>query len=173
MTESIDLEATSLVAISRASLTALRGSLFRDLGGTAASYLQDAGYAGAGPIHHAFERWVKARGAESADALAVDDFGAALSEFFFASGWGRAEFTRDDDGVASLISSDWAEATAPDGQPSGCYFTTGVLADFFGRIADATISVMEVECRSMGSNRCKFLIGTPEKLQQIYEKMST
>ena len=54
---------------------------------------------------------------------------------------------------------------------SGCYFTSGVLADFFGRITDAQVSVMETECRSTGYDRCKFLIGTPEKLQQIYEQL--
>jgi predicted hydrocarbon binding protein len=173
MTEPIDLSTNSLVAISRESLNALHTSLFRDLGGTAATYLQDAGYSGAGQIYSAFERWLAARGGPAPEALSLDDFGQSVSDFFAASGWGTLAFSPGDHGVATIETKDWAEAVTADGsEMSGCYFTTGILADFFGRIIDAQISVMETECRSMGSHRCKFLIGTPAKLQEIYEQMA-
>jgi uncharacterized protein len=173
MTQPIDLRTNLLVAISRESLTALRASLFRDLGGTAATYLQDAGYLGAGQIYEAFEGWLKARGGSSPDTLSAEDFGQSVSEFFSASGWGKLDFSAGENGVATLDSGDWAESVAADGQVmSGCYFTTGVLADFFGRITDAQVSVMETECRSMGAERCRFLVGTPAKLQEIYDSMS-
>ncbi len=171
MTEPIDLSTNSLVAISRESLNALRAALFRDLGGTAAAYLQDAGYVGAGQIYEAFERWLKARGGPPATDLTPEDFGRSVADFFAASGWGTLEFSVGENGVAAIESTDWAESVSADGSElSGCYFTTGVLADFFGRIADAPVSVMEAECRSMGGPRCKFLIGTPERLQQIYDE---
>lgn len=173
MTAPIDLNAHSLVAISRESLNALRGSLFRDLGGTAATYLQDAGYRGAAPVYEAFERWIKARGGPAPADLAVDDFAKAVSDFFGQCGWGTLGFSVTEQGVASVESSNWAEATSADGsEMSGCYFSSGVLADFFGRISDAPVSVMETECRSMGSPRCRFLIGTPEKLQAIYDQLA-
>lgn len=173
MTEPIDLSTNSLVAISRDSLNALRASLFRDLGGTAATYLQDAGYTGAGRIYDAFESWLKTRGGPSPAELTRDDFAKYVADFFAASGWGTLEFSQADNGVATIESTDWAEAVAADGsEMSGCYFTTGVLADFFGRIADAPLSVMETECRSMGAGRCRFVIGTPEKLQEIYDQMT-
>ena len=70
MTEPIDLSTNSLVAISRESLNALRASLFRDLGGNAATYLQDAGYSGAGQIYEAFENWLKTQGVESRQVIA-------------------------------------------------------------------------------------------------------
>jgi hypothetical protein len=75
--------------------------------------------------------------------------------------------------VATVDSTDWAE-----GDPNfpldfpGCYYTSGVLADFFGRLAAAPMAVMEVECRSMGNERCRFLIGSAETLQDVYEQMS-
>jgi hypothetical protein len=30
---------------------------------------------------------------------------------------------------------------------------------------------MEVECRSMGGDRCRFLIGSGETLQRVYDEM--
>jgi predicted hydrocarbon binding protein len=173
MTEPIDLSGTSLVAISRESLNTLRAALFRDLGGTAATYLQDAGYSGAAQIYEAFESWLKTRGGPPPSELTLEDFARSVAEFFAASGWGMLDFSVGENGIASVESTDWAEAVAADGSElSGCYYTTGVLADFFGRITDAHLSVMETECRSMGGERCKFLIGTPERLQQLYDEMA-
>jgi hypothetical protein len=31
---------------------------------------------------------------------------------------------------------------------------------------------MEVECRSRGDERCRFLSATPEMLEQVYERMT-
>jgi len=162
-----------MVAISRESLNALRASLFRDLGGNAATYLQDAGYGGAGAVYDAFTHWLAAKGGPAPEALSADDFARSVAEFFAASGWGTLEFTAGQNGVATIDSNDWAEAVTADGSTlSGCYFTTGLLVDFFSRITDAQISVMETECRSMGASRCRFLVGTPQRLQEIYDQMA-
>jgi predicted hydrocarbon binding protein len=169
MTDTLDLSSHSLVAISKESLAALRASLARDLGGNAANYLHEAGYGGAGAIYAAFTKWLGARGGPSPSELALDDFAAAMSEFFAASGWGKMGFSVGEGGVATIESSDWAEAG--DGSQLPCYFTSGILTDVFGRITDAPISVLETECRSLGHERCKFLIGTPEKLQQVYDQL--
>jgi predicted hydrocarbon binding protein len=172
MTDTIDLSSQAMVAISRDALTALRASLFRDLGGTAAGYLQDAGYAGAAQVFEAFTAWLKAKGGPAPAELALDDFAAAMGEFFAASGWGTMGFSVGEGGLATIESSDWAEATTGDGSTmSGCFFTNGVLSDFFGRLTDAPVAVMETECRSMGHPRCKFVIGTPERLQKVYDEM--
>jgi hypothetical protein len=53
----------------------------------------------------------------------------------------------------------------------GCYFTAGIFADFFGRVAGSPVAVMEVECRSMGNERCRFLLGSAETLQRVYDEM--
>jgi predicted hydrocarbon binding protein len=171
MTDTFDLKSHSLLAISKESVVALRSSLARDLGANAATYLQDAGYGGAAPIFEAFSQWLKARGGPAPDQLALDDFAAAMGEFFAASGWGTLGFAVTESGVASVESSNWAEANPSDGTQLTCCFTSGIFTDFFGRVTDAQVAVMETECRSLGYERCKFLIGTPEKLQQEYDRL--
>jgi hypothetical protein len=34
------------------------------------------------------------------------------------------------------------------------------------------VSVLEVECRSMGAKRCRFVVGSAETIQQVYEAMA-
>lgn len=171
MTDTLDLSSHSLLAISKESLAALRASLARDLGGNAATYLHEAGYGGAAAIYEAFTKWLGARGGPAPSDLALDDFAAAVGEFFATSGWGTMGFSVTDGGIAAMESSNWAESADSAGSQLPCYFTSGVLTDFFGRITDAPVSVLETECRSLGHERCKFLIGTPEKLQQVYDQL--
>lgn len=171
MTDTLDLSSHSLLAISKESLDALRASLARDLGGNAATYLHEAGHGGAGAIYEAFTKWLDARGGPSPSDLALDDFAAAVGEFFAASGWGNMGFSVGEKGIAQMESSNWAESQNGAASQMPCYFTTGVLTDFFGRITDAHVSVMETECRSLGHERCKFLIGTPERIQQVYDEL--
>ena len=76
------------------------------------------------------------------------------------------------DAVATLDSSDWGEADPSSGlDHPGCHFTTGMFADFFGRIADTQLAVLEVECRSMGSHRCRFLVGSGAVMEHVYDEM--
>ena len=53
-----------------------------------------------------------------------------------------------------------------------CFFSSGMLADFLGRLSGEPVSVMEVECRSKGDARCRFLSASPETLNAVYEEMS-
>ena len=53
-----------------------------------------------------------------------------------------------------------------------CFFSAGMLADFLGRLSGEPVSVMEVECRSCGDARCRFLSAAPEVLQRVYEGMT-
>jgi hypothetical protein len=39
-------------------------------------------------------------------------------------------------------------------------------------VAGAPLAVMEVECRSMGSDRCRFLLGSTETMQHVYNDMT-
>ncbi|OGU04192.1 MAG: hypothetical protein A2085_04700 [Gemmatimonadetes bacterium GWC2_71_10] len=72
-----------------------------------------------------------------------------------------------------MDSSDWAEAQ-PEAQLQypGCYFTSGLLADFVSRIAESPLAVMEVECRSRGDAHCRWLVGSPETLTALYQHMA-
>jgi hypothetical protein len=47
-----------------------------------------------------------------------------------------------------------------------------VLADVFSRLAGGQYAAMEVECRSRGDARCRFLLASPETLTLIYERMT-
>ena len=171
MSQAIDLPDNALIALTRDSLVALRSALFRDVGPTAAALLQEAGYAGGASMYEAFGRWMRGRGLGEPESLAATEFGLRATEFFHDIGWGAIELGALDT-VATIDSPDWAE-----GDPSfpldfpGCYYTAGVFADFFGRLAGAPVSVMEVECRSMGAERCRWLVGSGETMQHVYDRM--
>jgi uncharacterized protein len=168
---SIDLTENALVAMTRDSLTALRLALFRDVGPQAAGALQEAGYAGGAALYAAFGRWLASRGLPEPESLAAAEFGVHAAEFFKTIGWGALELGALD-GAATIDSADWAESdpAAPLDFP-GCYYTAGVLADFFGRLAGEPLAAMEVECRSMGAPRCRWLVGSGETMQRVYDEM--
>jgi predicted hydrocarbon binding protein len=172
MPQSIDLPANALVALTRDSLIALRTALFRDVGVSAVTPLQEAGYAAGPGMYDAFSRWLAARGHASPETLAAAEFSLRATEFLREAGWGGIEVGAMD-GVATIDSPDWAESDPayPLDFP-GCYYSAGMLADFFGRLAGEPLAAMEVECRSMGGSRCRFLVGSSDMLQHIYEEMS-
>lgn len=168
----MDLAAANCIALPRASLAALRAALIRDTGGGFAAYLQEAGYAGGEAVFAAFRSWLGARG-EDVDALDLDAFQARGAEFFRDAGWGALTITAVGDVVAMVDSADWAEADPVSALPyPSCHYTTGMLADFFGRTAAAPLSVLEVECRSSGSPHCRFLVGATEVMGHLYERMA-
>ena len=174
MAHPLDLAGHNLVALSRASLATLRSALLRDAGPAAAAYLQEAGYAGGETIFASFRDWLRDRGAVAAEELAVDEFERRASEYFHDAGWGSLRIGSLGEAVATLDSEDWGEAD-PAGalDHPGCHLTTGMFADFFGRVADVPLAVLEVECRSMGAPRCRFLLGNSEVMNHIYEQMGT
>ena len=173
MSTTVDLAPSALVALPRASLAALRSALARDLGGGFAGYLQDAGYAGGESMFGAFRTWLVANGHPDAEALSVDAFQARAAEYFRITGWGPVTISPLHDVVAEVDSEDWAEADPTSGmQFPSCHYTTGLFADFFGRTAAAPLAVLEVECRSSGSHRCRFLVGSAEVMGHLYDRMS-
>lgn len=169
----LNLAGSGMVAITRDALAALRNALMRDTGHAAAGYLQEAGYAGGPALFDAFRAWLAQRGADGPERLSLATFQRHASDFFRESGWGTLTVGDLHDVVATLDSSDWGEATPGAGLDHPCcHLSSGMFADFFGRVADAPLAVMEVECRSTGADRCRFLLGSTEVLQQVYEEMS-
>ena len=161
-----------MVALTRTTLTALRAALVRDAGPAAASYLQEAGYAGGEALFESFRRWLDAQGLGVPDELTVDDFQLYATDYFRDLGWGSLSIGNLHDAVATLDSADWAEADPGEAlDHPACHLTTGIFADFFGRVADNPLAVLEVECRSMGHERCRFLVGSAEVMQYIYDEM--
>ncbi|HMG19176.1 MAG TPA: V4R domain-containing protein [Gemmatimonadales bacterium] len=128
--------------------------------------LQEAGYAAGEGLYKAFAA------VNSPTDLDADLLPATLSEFFTTSGWGTVTMSPVGTGALALDSGDWAEAEPGTSQTPMCFFSAGMLADFLGRLSDETISVMEVECRSRGDERCRFLSATPEVLEKVYNEMT-
>jgi predicted hydrocarbon binding protein len=169
----IELAPQHLVALPRASWSTLRALLLRDAGAEYASYLQEAGFAGGATVYGAFQDWLATRGAESVAGISLEAFGGQLAAFFAETGWGSLTVAPLHDVVAAFTASNWAEADPDAGlDHAACHWTTGMLADVLGRFAGRPLAVLEVECRSAGSPRCRWLVGSPEVLGHVYEQMT-
>jgi predicted hydrocarbon binding protein len=160
--------------LGRRVLHQLRSALERDTGLQASTYLQEAGFAGGEELFGEFREWMlTTRGLDDPGTLDAEFLSETLSEFFADLGWGRLEATPLGDSVLALDSAEWAESVeAGGGEYPSCHLTCGMLADFFGRLSDGLVAVMEVECRSRGDDRCRFLAGSPETLSTLYDRMA-
>jgi len=163
----IPLQPSALVALSPAALHRLRDS-------AGAQVLQDAGYTAGDGAYRSFTGWLPVvAGVEDPAELAASRLAEMLSRFFSSLGWGGVAVSQLSDAVMAVDSTDWAEAQPGVGlQFPSCSFTSGLLADFFTRLGDAPLAVMEVECRSRGDARCRWLVGAPESLTALYEHMA-
>jgi predicted hydrocarbon binding protein len=161
------------IRLGRRVLHQLRASLERDTGLQAATYLQEAGFAGGEELYAVYAAWLaKNRRVERPGDLDAEFFGDTLSEFFADQGWGKLSATQLGP-VLALDSTEWAEALDEQkGEFPSCHLSCGLLADFLGRISQDLVAVMEVECRSRGEARCRFLAGAPETLGILYDRMA-
>lgn len=132
----------------------------------AITILQEAGYAAGDGLYRAFAA------ANSPTDLDAELLGPTLAELFTSGGWGAVTVTPVGTGALALDSDDWAEAEPGTSQTPMCFFSAGMLADFLGRLSDETVAVMEVECRSKGDARCRFLSATPAVLEKVYNEMT-
>lgn len=163
----------SFLSLSPKALQVLRASLERDHGLPTAAYLQEAGFAAGEDCFAVFEGWLWDTRQVKPQDLGADHLGDVVSSFFLDQGWGSLNLGQLSPGVLSLESSDWAEAAPEQGaQYPSCHVSSGLLADFFGRLAGETVAVMEVECRTRGDEQCRFLVGSPDMLATVYERMS-
>jgi len=172
MADTINLADHALVAVSRPAIHALRAALLRDVGPASAAALQEAGYAGGATVFEAFRAWLHERGDGAPEDLDFETFQRRASEYFRLAGWGTMEIGSLRDAVATVDTDDWGEANPDEhlDQP-GCHFTTGMLADFFGRFSEVPLAVLEVECRSAGHERCRFLLGNGDVMRFLYDRM--
>lgn len=163
---------TESLTIGRAALRQLHQSLLREAPDRAITILQDAGFAAGEGIYGAFAAWLNA---QTGIALPQDLDAARLNEmlsgFFQATGWGSIAL-RPIGSALAIDTTDWAEADPGSAEFPMCYFSSGMLADFIGRLSEETVAVMEVECRSKGDGRCRFLSASPERLNGVYEAMA-
>lgn len=172
MEHSLDLRSSHMMALSRDSFDALRAALLRERGLAGATQLQDAGFAGGESLFGSFRTWVKARADAEAGEMSTEEFGELASEFFREAGWGTFQLGSLADAVATVDSTDWQEADPGTVlEHPGCHLTTGMLAGFFATAGDAPLAALEVECRSAGNPRCRFLIGAGSVLTYVFEEV--
>jgi predicted hydrocarbon binding protein len=168
----IDLKDHRMVAMSRHALNALRAALLRDVGPAGAAVLRDAGFAGGESVFQSFTEWLRGRTDVEADALSVEEFQQRAGEYFRDTGWGTLSLGTLHEVVVTVDSPDWEEAEPNGGlDHPGCHFTTGLFADFLGRVSDEPLAVLEVECRSMGSSRCRFLLGSADVMNYVFDAL--
>lgn len=159
------------LALPAAALTALRHTLIAELGPQrAAAVLRQAGHSAGDAL---FRSLSQGRGATSLEDLGTSEFWKRLSQLFANRGWGSLHHVEAHPGIGALESADWGEAdpAAAARRPS-CFFTTGVLANLLGQVAEADVAVLEVECRSRGDAHCRFLYGSPEALDAVYSRVA-
>ncbi len=162
--------ATRTVAMPAEFFAALQSAAHDTRNPLAIDAVRDAGYRAGQALFDTFAGWTDERGFPAPDVLPHAEFTSLASDFFAASGWGELTFTPLSDAVMALDADAWSEAE--EGGEGGCLVSTGVFAGFFGRLADAPISVLEVECSDAGPGRCRFLLGSVDVLAYVHEAMS-
>lgn len=137
--------------------------------------------AGALPTVHALHHAGYAAGAAAAPVLSgsgegaglgEDAFWARLADFFGKRGWGALRHARPHRAVGLLSSTDWAEASAGEGGPdASCHFSAGFLAGLLTELAGGPVAVLEVGCRSRGSDACQFVFGSEGAIHELYGRL--
>lgn len=164
---------TDALTIGRAALRQLHVSLLRDAPDVAVAILQEVGFAAGGGVYDAFCAWLPGEtGVTRPDELDAGRLNDVLAAFFRAIGWGSITIAQLGNAALTVDSTDWAEAESGSADTAMCFFTSGMLSDFFGRLSGEPVAVMEVECRSRNDARCRFLSGSPDTLNAVYEQMS-
>lgn len=161
-----------MLTIGRAALHQLHQSLLRDAGDQAVPILQESGYAAGEGVYEAFCAWLPTQGVRRPEDIEAAKLGDVLSDFFQAHGWGSLGIVPMGPAAIALDSSDWVEADAGTAETPMCYFSSGMLADFLGRLSGQPVAVLEVECRSRNDGRCRFLSGSPDTLNTVYEQLT-
>jgi predicted hydrocarbon binding protein len=167
-------DSANLVCLGKGVLHTLRDALERTLGDQAAPVLQEVGYTSGPEVYRAFTAWLRTR-ADVPDPSDLDAafLGAMLSEFFHEAGWGTLTIERLGHAALAIDTVEWAEARPGAAAPApSCHLTTGLLSAFMTELAGDVMAVMQVECLTCGDDRCRFLVGSPATLQQVFEAMT-
>lgn len=168
VSSTLSFAGTRTVAVPVGFFTALRSVVEAPGSTVSVDAIRDAGYHAGQALFDAFTSWLESRGESAPESLDDGRFPSLVSGFFDEMGWGQLHISNLSDAVVAIDSADWAEAES-DG--SGCHVSTGLFAGFFGKLADAPIAVLEVECRGTGADRCRFLLGSVDVLGYVHEAM--
>ncbi|CAN5249757.1 hypothetical protein BH23GEM2_BH23GEM2_08650 [soil metagenome] len=131
--------------------------------------LRQAGYAGGTELAAVFDSWMRGNGEGDAAELGLEEFNARVAAFFEEAGWGHLAMSSIHDLVAAVdIAECWEPRAGQATNGPCCYVSTGVIAAFFSTFAPYTLGTMEVECAASGHSQCRFLLGPPEVLDELY-----
>ncbi|MGQ0703253.1 MAG: V4R domain-containing protein [Gemmatimonadales bacterium] len=174
MTMAAESAASAGILFGKRALQQLHLVLERETGPKAANLLREIGFAAGEAAHEGFEQWCRQTyHVDSSRELDAAFLNEALSGFLSGAGWGTVRVSELAPNVLAVDGSPWAEARpqpAPAEYPS-CHFSCGLLAEFFTRLGQSRAAVMEVGCGSRGEERCRFLVGSPDLLTYLYERM--
>lgn len=161
------------VQLGRKALTRFRTILDRQGTGQTAAILREAGFAAGEGVYHALVEYAT-KHFHTTDPSGIDrrHLGELLSGFLLESGWGSCAIEPLAEGVIAVDAAEWAESEPGDSTYPSCHISTGILADLLSRLGGVPLAVMEVECRSKGDLRCRFLVGGADTLNAIYELMT-
>ena len=165
--------ATDGLTVGRGALRQLRTSLLRDAADHAITILQETGFAAGEGVFQAFCAWLPGQlGVSRPDEVDAAQMNDVLSAFFQAIGWGAVSVAQLGNAALVVDSADWVEAEPGSADVPMCFFSSGMLSGFFGRLSGKPVAVMEVECRSRNDDRCRFLSASPDTLNTVYEQMT-
>jgi predicted hydrocarbon binding protein len=162
------------VIVGKRALHHMRAVLERETGPQAALLLREIGFATGQALWEGFEAFTREHyHVDNPRTLDSAYLAEALSGYFGEAGWGSVAMSELAPAVIALDMHQWAECEAHGAEYPSCHFSSGMLADFFTRLGGSQAAVMEVECGSRGEARCRFLVGSPDMLTYVYERMTT
>ena len=155
------------------SLAAMRVSLTKEVGpDVAARALRAAGYASGDAFFLALtQAFGEGGGSPQFGGLGLATFWRRISQLFSTRGWGTFAHESVHPGIGALDSVNWVEALPESALRPSCFYTTGLLANLLGQTSGEEVAVLEVECRSRGDQRCRFLFGAPQTLKALYGRV--
>ena len=120
-----------------------------------------------------FGDWLhQERGVDSIAQLDRAHFDEALSAFFGHLGWGTLAVHPLGGGFLAIDASNWAEAEPGSGEWPTCHFSTGMIPAFLGEVSGHALAALETDCRSRGDAECRFVVGAPDNLKVLYERVT-
>lgn len=128
--------------------------------------VRDAGFTAGTALYDHFAAWLSEQGEAHPDDLSHERFPWLLATYFRGIGWGHVDLQPLSDAVMALDVSDWGETADTAG---GRLVSTGLFAGFFGRLAGAPISVLEVEAPQRAPGRGRFLLGSIDVMGYVWD----
>jgi hypothetical protein len=152
------------IAVPISIFTSLRSALEKEAGALPTIHaLHHAGYEAGTAAAASFA------GTGDITAMGQSAFWTKFTDFFTRRGWGTLDRSSEHNAIALLSSPDWAESSLDAGDSDlSCCFSTGFLAGLLSELAGGPVTVLEVDCRARGDERCCFAFGSEAAVHDLY-----